>query len=174
MSGLIEASPRRVPLAIGISICGGGLAADLITKSAARTMLSVGDPIAVFPGLNLALSFNRGVTFGLFPVDSTAGLAVMIALQLSIVAALALWAWRTREGLLGACLAFILAGALGNILDRLMHGAVTDFIDLHIGQWHWPAFNLADTFIVTGVVGLLIPRSLLQNPTAERNPKSET
>lgn len=72
-----------------------------------------------------------------------------------IIAVLSIWAWRTRRPLLAAGLSLMVGGALGNLLDRLRFGHVTDFIDLHWGDAHWPTFNLADAAIVCGI-GLLL------------------
>ncbi|WP_338050954.1 signal peptidase II [Roseicella aerolata] len=90
--------------------------------------------------LNLRLGFNTGVAF------------------------LGCWLWRTRSGAEALGLGLVIGGALGNILDRLRQGAVTDF-DAHCGGWHWPTVNVADVGIVCGVGLLLI--SALQ-PTAPK------
>lgn len=73
----------------------------------------------------------------------------------SIAAGLIIWLLRTRDRLVAMGLALIIGGALGNALDRLRHGAVADFLDFHLADWHWPAFNFADVGIVCGA-GLLI------------------
>ena len=75
-----------------------------------------------------------------------------------MVTLLSVWLWRTDRKLSGAAIGLIISGALGNIADRIRWGAVTDFLDFHVGQYHWPAFNLADVAIVGGVVLLLLRR----------------
>ncbi len=75
---------------------------------------------------------------------------------LTAVTLLSVWLWRTRTKLSGAAISLIIGGALGNIADRIRWGAVTDFLDLHVGQYHWPAFNFADVAIVGGAVLFLL------------------
>ena len=107
-------------------------ALDQAAKAAARARLE--SPVDLTPFLALRLGFNPGVTFGLF----------------------ADWIWRTRSAVTAVAASLIAGGALGNLLDRLRSGAVTDFIDLHWGDAHWPTFNLADAAIVCGVALLLL------------------
>ena len=115
------------------------------------------------PVLNLRLGFNMGVTLGMFR-DSAAGAAwVLVAVGLLVVAFLGSWLWRTRSGTEAFGLGLVIGGALGNILDRLRQGAVTDSLGAHHGGWHWPTFDVADIGIVCGV-GLLLVSAL--RPTA--------
>ena len=81
---------------------------------------------------------------------------VLALLALAIVAALSVWLWRAQNRLVAAALGLLIGGALGNVLDRLRHGAVMDFLDFHLGVYHWPAFNLADVAVVSGVALLLL------------------
>ena len=81
---------------------------------------------------------------------------VLALLALAIVAALSVWLWRAQNRLVAAALGLLIGGALGNVLDRLRHGAVTDFLDFYLGAYHWPAFNLADVAVVSGVALLLL------------------
>ncbi len=114
--------------------------------------------IPVLPFFNLVLVWNRGVSFGMFG-DGSAGPWLLVLLAVGIVAAL-LWWLRKAEGLLSvASLGLIIGGAVGNVIDRLVHGAVVDFLDFHAAGWHWPAFNVADSAITVGVV-LLLAESL--------------
>ncbi len=106
---------------------------------------------------NLVLYGNRGVAFSLF--DGAAGRWVLIILALVIIAALLIWLWRVEQWLVGLAIGLIVGGALGNAVDRVRLGAVVDFLDVHAFNWHWPAFNVADSAIVVGV-GLLLLDSL--------------
>lgn len=110
--------------------------------------------ITIFPGLNLHLSYNTGVSFGMFSGGGGIGFWVLTLILASALAALAYYTFlQQRAGARTAMgYAFVLAGGVSNLIDRFMHGAVIDFIDCSIGSWHWPTFNLADIFIVGGVV----------------------
>lgn len=131
-----------------------GWTLDWISKAVARAELEHVVAVAVLPGLNLTLLYNPGVSFGLLPVGTQAGLSMMLGMQTLMTVIVAGLAWRSRnEPSLWAWL-LLLSGALGNLQDRATHGAVTDFIDLYAGSYHWPAFNLADVFISAGVIGL--------------------
>ena len=109
---------------------------------------------------NLVLVQNRGVSFGLFNGDSAANAVIFSVLAAAVVAGLLVWLWRTRSALIATAIGLIAGGAIGNVIDRLRFGAVTDFLDFHWGEWHFPAFNLADSAITVGV-GLLLIDGLL-------------
>src|SRR6185312_9894980 len=110
----------------------------------------------LLPVLNLTMVWNRGITFGLlngFGAWSYLGLA---AVALIVVVALYLWLRRAEARVTAIALGAIGGGAIGNVIDRLRLGAVVDFIDAHIGAWHWGVFNVADAAIVCGVAALII------------------
>jgi lipoprotein signal peptidase len=109
--------------------------------------------------LNLRLGFNTGVTFGMFRESAAEAVWLLVAIKLVVVGLLGRWLWRTRLRGEAVGLGLVIGGALGNVLDRVRQGAVTDFVDAHYGGWHWPTFNLADAAIVCGV-GLLLLASL--------------
>lgn len=111
--------------------------------------------IEVAPFFNLSLGFNRGVSFGMFG-DGTVGPWLLSGLALAIVAFLLRWAARSTSRTEATALGAIVGGALGNVIDRVRQGAVTDFLDFHALGWHWPAFNLADAAIFCGVATLLL------------------
>ena len=109
--------------------------------------------IEVTPFMNFLLAWNSGVSFGLFQGQAP---WVMIGATAAITIGFLIWMWRTRDRLLGIALALVIGGAVGNLVDRLRHGAVTDFIDMHVAGYHWPVFNIADSAITIGAVLLLI------------------
>jgi len=82
------------------------------------------------------------------------------AVAFLIIGVLLTWIWRTRSAVTAVAASLIAGGALGNLLDRLRSGAVTDFIDLHWGDAHWPTFNLADAALTLGIVILLVASAL--------------
>lgn len=112
--------------------------------------------IVLLPVLNLRLGFNTGVTFGMFAESAAGAVWLLVGIKLAVVAWLLHWLWRAASRIEAVAIGLIIGGALGNILDRLRIGAVTDFIDAHYGGWHWPTFNLADVAIVCGVTLLVL------------------
>ena len=114
---------------------------------------------AVTPFLDLVLVWNKGISYGLFQQEGLVGQWALLALK--VVAVVLLWAWLARCGarLTAVSLGLIIGGALGNAIDRLAHGAVADFVLLHLStatwSFNWYVFNLADVAIVAGVAGLL-------------------
>lgn len=104
---------------------------------------------------NLTLVYNRGVSFGLFADDSPFARWGFVALALLVASFLARWLWRGEGRLASIALGMIIGGAVGNAIDRVWLGAVVDFLDVHLGSYHWPAFNIADSAITLGVIGLL-------------------
>ena len=131
------------------------LITDQLTKAAALSLLSQGSSLAVFPGLNLTLGFNEGVSFGLFS-DLMAGKPlVMAALTGTLKVILAIMTFRARYPIEQVGFSLIVGGALGNVIDRLRQGAVTDFVDLAWQSWRWPTFNAADIAITVGALCIL-------------------
>lgn len=135
----------------GLLFVCGVFALDLSTKMLiVELVMQPPRAIPITSFLNLTLGFNDGVSFGLFADFFRQYPELLVALTAGItIAVLALMA-RTSSQLESIGLGAIAGGALGNIYDRLTRGAVVDFLDLHVGDWHWPAFNLADVGIVGG------------------------
>ncbi len=131
--------------------------ADQATK--AWILLVVMQPprvIPVFPGFNLTLTYNRGVSFGLFGAAESEWQPYLLSVMaVLVVALLGFWLWREGERWKTPAIGLIAGGALGNVVDRLIRPGVVDFLDVYVGDWHWPAFNLADSAITVGVCLLL-------------------
>ncbi|MBA8666492.1 signal peptidase II [Holosporaceae bacterium 'Namur'] len=104
--------------------------------------------------LNIALVWNYGISFGMFN-NLEQGQIILISVSLVIVACLMIWFWKSNDNKVLFPIALIIGGAVGNIVDRILYGAVVDFIDFYFKQYHYPAFNLADSFIVIGVLILM-------------------
>jgi signal peptidase II len=136
---------------LGIAVVG----ADVLSKRLAEVALSHGVEVALTPFLNLRLGFNPGISFGLFPIGSASGVAILIAVQGVIIAGMVVAAMWSRLLLERAAFGLIIGGAVGNVIDRARDGLVTDFLDLHLQGWHWPTFNIADMAICFGVAMLL-------------------
>jgi len=111
-------------------------------------------PITGF--FDLVLVYNRGVSFGIFGGAPSWATAALIIFALLLSAALCIWMWRADSVLLGTALGFVVGGAIGNVIDRFLHGAVVDFLDFYVAGYHWPAFNVADSAITIGVAFLII------------------
>ena len=143
------------------------VALDQGTKALAVQHLGVHQPVEVLPLLNLTLTYNPGAAFS-FLGDAGGwqrwlfiGLAVVISLVLLV------WLLRVPAGArwLPIALTLVLGGALGNLWDRLVIGAVVDFIDVYYRSWHWPAFNVADSAICVGACILVLTSFLEERHT---------
>lgn len=125
--------------------------------------ITSGQVITVLPVLDLIMAWNYGVSFGLFQQDGALGQWALVVFKAAAVVLIGWWLWRAESLLTAIALGLIAGGAIGNGLDRVMHGAVADFFAFHITtatwQFQWYVFNLADVGIVAGV-GLLLYESL--------------
>ncbi|NTU76503.1 MAG: signal peptidase II [Alphaproteobacteria bacterium] len=117
-------------------------------------------PVTSF--FNLVLSWNRGVTFGLFNRDNAWMSYVFIGAAVIILLLLLAWLMRATSLKVALGLGLVMGGAVGNIVDRIRYSAVLDFLDFHAFGYHWYAFNAADSAIVCGV-GLLLLDNLVSN-----------
>ena len=126
------------------------------------------DPSSLGPFLNLTLQMNRGISFSLFARDSASGQIALVALTLAVTGLLTLWLFRSGSALPAVGLGLIIGGALGNAIDRVAHGAVVDYLDLHAFGRHFFVFNVADAAINIGVALLILDLLL-----APRAPKSQ-
>jgi signal peptidase II len=134
------------------SLIAAAVVADQLTKTAALSLLSQGTAVPVLPSFNLTLGFNTGVSFGMMGGFMAGKPFLMAALTGALTIAFAVMAFRAQHALERAGLALVVGGALGNIIDRLRQGAVTDFLDFYWRDWHWPMFNVADICITLGAV----------------------
>lgn len=145
------------------AISAGVFIADRITKRLIRDHVSPWDNHTVIPGFfSIVHTENRGAAFGLF-ADSTSELRTFFLIALAVGVMLlitALLVQPSRGGLSGTAmlrtgLALVLGGATGNVFDRVLRGAVTDFLEFYFGSYQFPTFNIADTAITIGA-GLLL------------------
>lgn len=113
------------------------------------------NPITVFPCFNLYLTFNRGVSFSLFTAQSSLGVWGLIGLTGVISFFIIYFIQKEHETLSRIGLTCILGGAIGNLFDRIRFGSVIDFLDFYWKNYHWPAFNIADSAICVGAVLIL-------------------
>jgi signal peptidase II len=137
-------TPARRAAAVALAT----VAADQAVKAVVRTTIERGEEVELLLGIQLVNVRNRGIAFGLF----AGGGAVLVIFAVAALAALLIFFARHRDRpLVWLPTGLLIGGALGNLLDRTLEGAVTDFVDLPL----WPAFNLADVAITFGVISLL-------------------
>lgn len=140
---------------------------DQYTKIIAKNNISFGEQIEIIPGLfNLTLAFNKGAAFGFLAGvenDMLRVMALWILSGIAIIVVFYLFFVSQKESTIGKLgLAMIIGGATGNLIDRGFYGAVTDFLDFYIQNYHWPAFNIADSAICVGVVILIFSQEKRQ------------
>ena len=138
---------------------------DQATKVFFDQWLHLPRSIAVIPGFNWTLAYNYGAAFSFLNDSGGWQRWFFTVIALGVSVALVIWLRGTerKDWRNAAPLALIIGGAIGNVIDRLRLGYVIDFIDVYYGQWHWPAFNIADSAISVGAVGLILI-SLFQSP----------
>jgi signal peptidase II len=164
-------------LKLGLAVAAVIALADQLSK--AWLLRFFGEPLLAGPGaplhdrpitgfFDLVLTWNRGVSFGLFNNSDAANAVLFTAAAAIIVAGLVVWLHRTTEPFLAVAIGLVIGGAVGNVVDRLLRSAVVDFLDFHWDQWpvcdwthqwlncHFFAFNLADSAISVGVVLMVI------------------
>lgn len=149
------AQPRR---ALGFAVAALGLILDQVHKA---WMLGPFDiesrgRVALAPFLDLVMVWNRGVSYGLLTQDGELGRWLLVGVGIAGAILFGWWLWSTDRLLPAVSLGLVIGGALSNVIDRLVHGAVADFFLFHVGTFQWYVFNLADVWIVLGVAGLLI------------------
>lgn len=133
------------------------LLADLISKQLLLNYLRPGSIDPVIDGLfRLVMAWNPGVSFSILGGARAVPAWVLSAVAVGICIGLLVWLRRTDRAVTGWGIGLVMGGAIGNVIDRVRWGAVLDFADFYIGQWHWPAFNLADVAIVVGVALIFI------------------
>jgi signal peptidase II len=124
--------------------------------------------IEILPIFDLVMTWNRGVSFGLFNNAGNWNAFILSGLSLVIAAGLVVWMKKAETRFIALALGAIIGGALGNVVDRLRWGAVADFLDVHVAGYHWPAFNVADSAITIGAVVLVLD-SLFARRNSDKN-----
>ena len=151
--------PRRLPWLLGLSAV--IILIDRITKTWVAAHVRMGGAIPVIPRvLRITHWTNDGAAFSLFADSASPHLVRRVLIGFTLLAALAVLIALVRLGdrftITTVALALVLAGALGNVHDRILYGSVVDFIEVHIFSYHWPDFNVADSSVVTGACLLLL------------------
>ncbi|HYL38233.1 MAG TPA: signal peptidase II [Bryobacteraceae bacterium] len=151
---------RFLPFAVAAAV----FLLDRFTKGVIRSHVSLWDgPLAVIPGLlNIVHTENPGIAFGLLTNLANPWRDVLlIGFSIAVLVVISAVLLRAGPGAgqamaLRLGLAFVMGGALGNLFDRIVHGTVTDFVELHVGEHYFPAFNVADSSITVGACLLLL------------------
>ncbi|MDX1570038.1 MAG: signal peptidase II [Xanthomonadales bacterium] len=138
---------------------------DQLTKWIAVTQMNLYESIPVMWGLNWTLLHNYGAAFSFLSDHSGWQRWFFTIIAIVVTAVLAVWLKRTprSDWTTAAPLSLIIGGAVGNLIDRLRLGYVVDFIDVYYQQWHWPAFNIADSAISIGAISLILISFLSEN-----------
>jgi signal peptidase II len=146
---------------------------DLWTKGLATESLSLYRPVELTSWLNMTLAHNYGAAFSFLSDAGGWQRWLFTGLASVVTVILIVWLFRlpAREKLTAAALGLIIGGAVGNLIDRINNGYVVDFIDVYYHDWHWPAFNLADSAITGGVILLLVDGLFLSLSTKQSGDK---
>ena len=126
---------------------------DYVTKRLIVDKLELYDSIRVFPFLNIVYVENKGAAFGMF---ASLGNNFFMAISFIALASILFYMSKIPKGLELFSISLIFGGAVGNLIDRIMLGKVIDFIDVYVGSWHWPAFNVADSALTVGITLFII------------------
>ncbi|MGL5735184.1 MAG: signal peptidase II [Beijerinckiaceae bacterium] len=133
------------------------LAADQATKVWALFFSPLVEKLSIplLPFLELVVVWNRGISYGMFQQSTDLGRWLLVALSVAAALGFTVWLARAQNRVLALSLGLLIGGAVGNLIDRVVFGAVFDFIHLHWGSFSWYVFNIADAAIVAGVAGLM-------------------
>jgi signal peptidase II len=150
-------SPQR----LGILTAAAALLLDQLSKNlllygAGFIDYAPGDRIPVLPFFDIVMVWNRGVSYGLFQADGVWGTVLLAMFSFAAVALLSWWLRSAENRILGLGLGLIIGGALGNVIDRVIYGAVADFFHFYAFGHDWYVFNVADAAITVGVVTLIV------------------
>ncbi|WP_051341453.1 signal peptidase II [Azospirillum halopraeferens] len=158
MNAFVAPSQGRSHLTAGLAVAVLVLVLDQVTKWWILDVVMQPFPrvIEVTPFFNLVLVWNYGVSFGTFASEAAYMPYVLSAISIGIAGFLVVWMRQAENRLTALALGLVVGGALGNVVDRLLYGAVADFLDFHVAGWHFWAFNVADSGITVGVALLVI------------------
>jgi signal peptidase II len=138
-------------------------------------LTQLGDQLYLLPIFQFTYVANNGISLGLLNASNPLGRWILVIVTAAIAVAVAVWIGREKSRLDQAALGLVLGGALGNILDRTLHGYVVDFLDLHFGEWRpFLVFNVGDAAISIGVVMLLLHAFLSRKDRQQGSDPRET
>ena len=140
---------------------------DRVTKIYLINLQSTGTDVDfyILPFLNFFLVWNTGIGFGLISLESSSYYHVLTTI-IGLINVVLIYLLFKVKNIYAYLLALIIGGSLGNLLDRIYYSAVPDFIDVHIGNFHWFIFNVADIFITLGIIGIMLVELLKKEKTS--------
>lgn len=141
-------------LRLGLTVAVLLLAADQASKLwlIFGTNLRLTWPWHITPFLDFTVVWNRGISYGLFQQETETGRWILTGVKLVAAVVLFFWLKRAENRIEAIGIGLIIGGAVGNAIDRIWHGAVFDFVHIHVGDFSWYVFNVADAAIVIGVI----------------------
>ena len=156
---------------LGLGVAALTIVAAQLHKAWMLYVFNIGakTPVAIAPFFDLVLVWNQGISYGLLAQQGALGRLGLVLFAIVASLALAVWLARQTSQLAAASIGLIIGGAIGNAIDRIAYGAVADFFSFHAFGFEWYVFNIADTAIVAGVLGLLYG-SLIQGSQKGRKP----
>lgn len=170
MSAPAGAAPRRggASLRIGVLVAAVVFVVDLASKLWVLDGLALEatGPIRLTPWLDFVLVWNRGISYGLFQQESDLGRWLLVGVTIVATIALTVWMARTTSRLSAVALGLVVGGAVGNGVDRVVYGAVVDFVHFHVADFSWYVFNVADAAIVAGAA-LIVLEAVRGGPKVE-------
>ena len=141
---------------------------DRLTKIYLINLQNLGTDVDfyIYPSLNFYLVWNTGIGFGLISMEASVYYHILTLIIVIINIGLIFLLMKSK-GIYTYLITFVIGGSLGNLFDRIYYYAVPDFIDFHLGNYHWFIFNVADIFISVGIIGLIIVELLRKEKTSE-------
>ncbi|KOR30518.1 hypothetical protein TI04_05455 [Achromatium sp. WMS2] len=138
---------------------------DQFTKALVKRYVMLHSRVRLLPFLDLTLVYNQGAAFSFLHNAGGWQRYLFIGIALCVSTILTIWLYRlpSEHRLLALSIALIIGGAIGNFVDRVLAGQVVDFIVLYYANWHWPAFNVADSAISVGVVLMVWDSAISKN-----------
>lgn len=163
LNRILEKGPMLKWLWLAVAI----IVLDHVTKQVASNLLQMYQPVAVMPGFNFTLMHNTGAAFSFLSEAGGWQRWLFTAIAVVVSAVIIFWIKKldVTERWQAIGYSLVLGGAIGNVIDRIIHGYVVDFIHWYYDKWDWPAFNIADSAITVGV-GLLIIDAFRQHRSA--------
>ena len=177
MNELSSPLPRRSSFVGWIALTIAVIAADQVTKWAIVEWVSLYDKVPINSFLNLTHQRNTGAAFSFLAGAGGWQRWFFVVLATAVSGVITVWLWQVRRDgmvVLSAGLSLVLGGAIGNLIDRVRLGYVTDFIQVWFGNWAFPSFNVADSAITVGAACLIIDALFLSGRTSKASVETES